>query len=122
MTQTDLNPHEQLVHKVSSVTKPGGSVIGAHDHLAEPFGGGWDEKPFQEMLDQMDPAGVTHFADLLEGYRFPRRFLETDDEYFNYSIKSTSTQGKCYVQGLYLPEDFLENIYQLIAKGLIKID
>ena len=35
---------------------------------AEPFGGGWDQKPLSELLDLLDEAGVTHYVDLDGGW------------------------------------------------------
>jgi predicted TIM-barrel fold metal-dependent hydrolase len=46
-----------------------------------------------------------------EAYRIIYRFLETDDEYFNYNAAPIPMQGRWYVHGLYLPEDVLEKIY-----------
>lgn len=46
-----------------------------------------------------------------EAYRVIYRFLETDDEYFNYNAAPIPMQGRWYVYGLYLPEDVLRKIY-----------
>jgi predicted TIM-barrel fold metal-dependent hydrolase len=43
-------------------------VIDAHNHLAEPFGGGWDHRPISELLELLDEAGVTHYVDLDGGW------------------------------------------------------
>jgi predicted TIM-barrel fold metal-dependent hydrolase len=50
------------------VNKPKFPVIDAHDHLADPFGGGWDKKPLSQLLDLLDEAGVTHYVDLDGGW------------------------------------------------------
>ena len=47
----------------------------------------------------------------VEYYRLHYRFLETDDEYFNYNLGDVPGQGRWYVCGMYLPEDVLEKIY-----------
>jgi predicted TIM-barrel fold metal-dependent hydrolase len=47
----------------------------------------------------------------LEAYRIMYRFLETDDEYFNYSPAPVPQQGRWQIHGLYLPEDVLEKVY-----------
>ena len=47
----------------------------------------------------------------LEAYRIIYRFLETDDEYFNYNPGPIPMQGRWHVHGLYLPEDVLEKVY-----------
>ena len=52
-------------------------------------------------LDQ--PANV-------ETYRMYYRFLETEDEYFNYSIRPPA-QGRWRIYGLGLPDDVLEKVY-----------
>jgi predicted TIM-barrel fold metal-dependent hydrolase len=46
-----------------------------------------------------------------EAYRIIYRFLETDDEYFNYNTGPVPQQGRWHVSGLYLPDDVLEKVY-----------
>jgi predicted TIM-barrel fold metal-dependent hydrolase len=46
-----------------------------------------------------------------EAYQIIFRSLETDDEYFNYSVGPAPMQGRWYTYGLYLPEDVLEKVY-----------
>ena len=46
-----------------------------------------------------------------EAYRIIYRFLETDDEYFNYNATPLPLQGRWNVCGLYLPDEVLEKIY-----------
>ncbi len=55
----------------------------------------------------------------LETYRIMVRFLETDDEYFNYSDASIPQQGRWHVHGLYLPETVLEQIYFRNAQRIL---
>jgi predicted TIM-barrel fold metal-dependent hydrolase len=52
-------------------------------------------------------------------YRLTYRFLETDDEYFNYSIGDIPQQGRWYIYGLHLPEDVLHKIYYSNAEKLL---
>ena len=47
----------------------------------------------------------------LETYQLYARFLETDDEYFNYNTSLVPGQGRWYVYGLYLPDEVLQKIY-----------
>ncbi len=54
----------------------------------------------------------------LEAYRIQYRFLETDDEYFNYNPGEAPSQGRWYICGLYLPDDVLEKVYYRNAEGL----
>jgi predicted TIM-barrel fold metal-dependent hydrolase len=68
MLLADFRPKSQLVTKTTPVEKPRFSVIDAHNHLAEPFGGGWDKKPLPELLDLLDEADVTHYVDLDGGW------------------------------------------------------
>jgi predicted TIM-barrel fold metal-dependent hydrolase len=44
-------------------------------------------------------------------YRNAYRFLETDDEYFDYSNEPVPPQGRWRIHGLYLPDEALENVY-----------
>jgi len=80
MKLTDFKPQSKLVTKTTLVNKPKFPVIDAHNHLAEPFGGGWDHKPIQELLDLLDEAGVTHYADLDGGWG--EKILEHHLDYF----------------------------------------
>jgi predicted TIM-barrel fold metal-dependent hydrolase len=68
MQLTDFRPKSKLVTKTSLVNKPLFPVIDAHDHLGQPFGGGWDSKPLNELLDLLDEAGVTQYVDLDGGW------------------------------------------------------
>lgn len=47
----------------------------------------------------------------LDEYRLYYRFLETDDEYFNYNTTPIPRQGRWHVCGLNLPDDVLRKIY-----------
>jgi predicted TIM-barrel fold metal-dependent hydrolase len=54
-------------------------------------------------------------------YRTYYRFLETDDEYFNYSPGSeTPLQGRWQIYGLHLPDDVLRKIYAANALRLMR--
>ena len=57
----------------------------------------------------------------LDAYRLCFRFLETDDEYFNYNTSEMPGQGRWYVHGLYLPDDVLKKIYHENAMKVLKI-
>ena len=52
-------------------------------------------------------------------YRIYYRFLETDDEYFNYNPGEVPGQGRWFIYGLSLPEDVLERIYFRNAARLL---
>ncbi len=56
-----------------------------------------------------------------DAYRVIYRFLETDDEYFNYNASSIPMQGRWYVYGLSLPEDVLKKVYYENALKVLKI-
>ncbi len=51
-------------------------------------------------------------------YRLHYRFLETDDEYFNYGIGERPHQGRWAIYGLYLPDEVLEKVYFRNAERL----
>jgi predicted TIM-barrel fold metal-dependent hydrolase len=68
MRLADFRPKSQLVTKTTRVVKPRFPVIDAHNHLAEPFGGGWDKKPLAEVLERLDEAGVIQYVDLDGGW------------------------------------------------------
>jgi predicted TIM-barrel fold metal-dependent hydrolase len=56
-----------------------------------------------------------------EDYRIVFRFLETDDEYFNYNTTEVPAQGRWTVCGLHLPEDVLEKVYWKNARRLLNL-
>jgi predicted TIM-barrel fold metal-dependent hydrolase len=68
MLLKDFRPQSKLVTKTTLVNKPKFPVVDAHNHLADPFGGGWDKKPLDQLLDLLDEAGVTHYVDLDGGW------------------------------------------------------
>jgi len=68
MLLENFRPQSKLVTKTTLVNKPKFPAIDAHDHLGEPFGGGWDKKPLSELLDLLDEANVTHYVDLDGGW------------------------------------------------------
>ncbi len=68
MLLEQFRPKSQLVTRISRVEKPRFPVIDAHNHLGEPFGGGWDRKPLAELLDRLDQAGVEAYVDLDGGW------------------------------------------------------
>jgi len=50
------------------------------------------------------------------------RFLETDDEYFNYNTSEVPGQGRWYVCGVYLPDDVLEKVYRTNAMRVLRLE
>lgn len=49
------------------------------------------------------------------------RFLETDDEYFNYSTSDIPDQGRWYIYGIGLPDGVLEMVYAANARKVMHI-
>jgi predicted TIM-barrel fold metal-dependent hydrolase len=68
MLLENFRPQSRLVTKTTFVNKPKFPVIDAHNHLGDPFGGGWDKKPLSELIDLLDEAGVTCYVDLDGGW------------------------------------------------------
>jgi predicted TIM-barrel fold metal-dependent hydrolase len=68
MLLQNFRPRPKLAAKVTLVDRPRFPVIDAHNHLGEPFGGGWDTKPLNALLDKLDEAGVVHYVDLDGGW------------------------------------------------------
>jgi predicted TIM-barrel fold metal-dependent hydrolase len=56
----------------------------------------------------------------IETYRITYRFLETEDEFFNYSSGEIPLQGRWYIYGIYLPDEVLEKIYHLNFEKIFK--
>jgi predicted TIM-barrel fold metal-dependent hydrolase len=57
----------------------------------------------------------------IDWYRLYYRFLETDDEYFNYDLKDPPSQGRWRIYGLHLPEDVLEKVYYHNARRVLRL-
>ncbi len=68
MQLTDYQPIPKLVTKATQVLRPAFPVIDAHNHLAMPFGGGWDRRPLAELLGALDEAHVRYYVDLDGGW------------------------------------------------------
>jgi predicted TIM-barrel fold metal-dependent hydrolase len=49
------------------------------------------------------------------------RFLETDDEYFNYSMHDIPSQGRWFIYGLGLPDHVLQKVYSENARRVMRI-
>ncbi len=58
----------------------------------------------------------------LDTYRISYRFLETDDEYFNYNPGEIPGQGRWSIYGIHLPDEVLQKVYNLNAKKLLAIN
>lgn len=57
----------------------------------------------------------------LETYRLYYRFLESDDEYFNYSPNEIPPQGRWSIYGLYLPNEVLAKVYYQNAARILSV-
>lgn len=68
MLLSNFRPYPKLVTKATRVLKPRFPVIDAHNHLGEPFGGGWDKRPANELLTVLDEADVRMYVDLDGGW------------------------------------------------------
>jgi len=68
MLLQNFRPRSKLVTKTTLVEKPRFPVIDAHNHLGEPFGGGWDKRPLAELLERLDQASVIAYVDLDGGW------------------------------------------------------
>jgi len=55
----------------------------------------------------------------VDGYRLYYRFLETQDEYFDYGLGEIPGQGRWRIYGLFLPDHVLEKVYCLNARRLL---
>ena len=62
----------------------------------------------------------TDLVPTAEMYRLHYRFLETDDEYFEYPSHA-SRQGRWNIYGLFLPDDVLRKIYRDNALRLLEM-
>jgi predicted TIM-barrel fold metal-dependent hydrolase len=74
------------------------------------------------ILDHVDRVlfGTDAGPDL-KTYRIYYRFLETDDEYFDYDPGEVPGQGRWRIYGLHLPDDVLEKVYHLNARRVLHL-
>lgn len=77
---SNFKPHPKLVTKSTLVDRPRFPVVDAHNHLGDDFGGGWDKKPVNELLDVLDSASVSRLVDLDGGWG--EALLQTHLEHF----------------------------------------
>jgi predicted TIM-barrel fold metal-dependent hydrolase len=64
----EYHPRSHLEVKETYVAHPRFPVIDCHNHLKDPFGGGWDKKPLSQLLENLDEAGIKEFWDLDGGW------------------------------------------------------
>lgn len=62
--------------------------------------------------------GTDHPA-MVPAYQLYYRFLETDDEYFNYSLMDPPEAGRWRIYGLSLPDEVLAKVYRENATRLL---
>lgn len=65
---------------------------------------------FLEFADRI-LFGLDSFPPTAEAYRLVYRFLETEDEYFDYTPDGLEPQGRWKVYGLGLPDEVLAKVY-----------
>ena len=63
--------------------------------------------------------GSDVFPPSVAEYAIHFRFLETEDEYFSYSLEEPPPQGRWRISGLGLPDDVLDLVYGANARRLI---
>ena len=68
MQLSEFQPRSALLTKTTMIERSRFSVIDAHNHLAEPFGGGWDQRPVAELIEVLDTAQVQTYVDLDGGW------------------------------------------------------
>ncbi len=68
MQLEEYNPIPMLVTKKTLVKQARFPVIDAHNHLDDEFGGGWINRPLEEILHEMDAVNVKMIVDLDGGW------------------------------------------------------
>ncbi len=80
-------------------------ILFGTDAIPPPWG---DEVPQQRFCNAL--------------YEIYYRFLETEDEYFDYAPAATPPQGRWSIYGIGLPEDILKKVYHDNAVRLLGLD
>ena len=57
----------------------------------------------------------------VDWYRLYYRFLESENEYFNYDLEDPPKQGRWRIYGLHLPEEVLEKVYYRNARRVLRL-
>ncbi|HEY44684.1 MAG TPA: amidohydrolase family protein [Anaerolineae bacterium] len=68
MLLRDYHPRSQLVTAKVEIERPRFPVVDAHNHLGGNFGGGWINRPVEELIEVMDQAEVEILVDLDGGW------------------------------------------------------
>lgn len=68
MLLQNYRPKSKLISKSTLIGKPRFKVIDAHNHLGEAFGGGWDKRSINELLNLLDEADIVQYVDLDGGW------------------------------------------------------
>jgi predicted TIM-barrel fold metal-dependent hydrolase len=77
----------------------------------------------QFMMEHADQVLFgTDMGPDIDTYGIYYRFLETDDEYFNYGTTEVPGQGRWFIYGLYLPDDVLEKVYHSNARRIFRLN
>lgn len=63
-----FRPVSKLVRQESRIERPAFPIIDAHNHLGPDFGGGWSEKPADQLIKRLDEAHVRVYVDLDGGW------------------------------------------------------
>lgn len=68
MNLESFRPKPALVTNQTQLIKPRFPIIDAHNHLGEIFGGGWDSKSLNLLLERLDQAQIEMYVDLDGGW------------------------------------------------------
>jgi predicted TIM-barrel fold metal-dependent hydrolase len=64
----DFKPTSKLELRETKILNPRFPVIDAHNHLGEEFGGGWVNRPVDELIEVLDQASVDVLVDMDGGW------------------------------------------------------
>jgi hypothetical protein len=104
------NMHVDIAARIGELGRQPGTARTFFDKYQDRILFGTDASSNPNELQQI-------FGDTL--YEIYFRFLETNDEYFNYAPAPTPPQGRWRVYGLGLPESILRKVYWENAAGLL---
>src|SRR5581483_5446430 len=107
------NMHVDIAARINELGRQPGAARRFFDRYQDRIVFGTDATPNGDAFPQQ------FFGDDL--YQIYFRFLETDDEYFDYAPAPVPPQGRWRIYGIQLPDSILRKVYHENAERILHI-